>query len=332
MPDRFGKINDNLLRGGMPSDEDLKMLKDIWGIERIVSLDGPIGKDIDPVCKELGLEHEILHLGDGTHENVPTLARYIVPDLDSKPTYVHCRHGKDRTGMACALFRISNGWELGDALAEAFKMGMGKGLPPKVKQSYYDAVKKWSKKIKKSDDNSSDAVDISRESTAINNMNPTFDSYDMPQYSRHSYFEFSDPKTDYLNRPASKKLYCNNPDKINQIWYDTKGDNKYSGTIGSNAKLKVFEESPNKSSFQNAVIEGYDVLEFDGNYIVLNPEVMIDIEGDPDVNNAGVLVGQHDNYTGSAITVAPGSGNSFMESGYGGFAGPVTLPNQGLEM
>ncbi|NJO18538.1 MAG: hypothetical protein HC877_23250 [Thioploca sp.] len=63
--------------------------------------------------------------------------------------------------------------------------------------------------------------------------------------------------------------------------------------------------------------------------------MLINIQEEGDVNDVP-QVGQHDNYTGSAKYVMPGTGGggvgSFMESGYGGFAGFVNLPPQALDI
>jgi len=139
MPDRFSKVVDGLFRGGRPTDDEVRKLKEM-GINKIVSLDDESGKAIHPMCNNLNIEHVQWGLGDGRDPKVSALKKRIVPSLLSGgPTYVHCYHGKDRTGMCIAMFRVYNGWSVGDALSEAFGFGMGKGLAPDVSKSYYDA-------------------------------------------------------------------------------------------------------------------------------------------------------------------------------------------------
>ena len=45
---------------------------------------------------------------------------------DDGPFLVHCRHGADRTGVACAMFRIvEQGWSREDAIREMKDGGFG---------------------------------------------------------------------------------------------------------------------------------------------------------------------------------------------------------------
>ena len=47
-------------------------------------------------------------------------------DKDDGPFLVHCRHGADRTGVACAMFRIvEQGWSRVDAIREMKDGGFG---------------------------------------------------------------------------------------------------------------------------------------------------------------------------------------------------------------
>jgi len=133
MPVRFSQVDKNLLRGGMPLIGEIPMLRDKYGVRKIVSLDGPIGDYIDPICKEHGIEHIIFPLEDGNSELVPKLPEEVKKWAEGGPTYVHCRHGKDRTGMACAMYRVLvNGWDINDAMREAHHFGMGMGLPQDI--------------------------------------------------------------------------------------------------------------------------------------------------------------------------------------------------------
>jgi hypothetical protein len=330
--ERFLQVDDMVLRGAAPSENDIKILRGIWDVDRVISLDQEIGDSISKACEDNNIEHIILHLGDGNHENVPILARHIVPKLNDKKTFVHCRHGKDRTGMACALYRISQGWNLDKALKEASKMGMGLGLSPSTKKSYYDAVKKWSKKF--SDVNKSDIVEVSRDNLLSNNLNPA--------HMHTANNGWADQLgNDYLNRPASDKIYriCNPRDLLQpkKYWFsekkDAKGSGKlYSAVISSDAEFLKYFRNPNEGLIRASMLKGADIVSFANKFIlVLNPYSLINIKKeDSDVNNI-VEVGQHDNYTGEAQFSAPGSGG-LMETNTGGFAGFVSLPGNGLDL
>jgi len=156
MPNKFSIVNKNVFRGGCPSLNEIPILKDYFGINKIVSLDQRSGDRIHPTCEKLGIKHIILGLGDGNDPKVTELKNDIVPNLEEDgPTYVHCYHGKDRTGMCIAMYRISKGMSLRDALTDAYNFGMGSGLSRSVKHSYYDAVKEFAQN---QDNNKADDV------------------------------------------------------------------------------------------------------------------------------------------------------------------------------
>lgn len=148
MPARFMQVDENLFRGGEPSAADLEMLRDVWGVGKIVSLDGKIAETIHPHCKRLGLQHAIIPIGDGHSPNVKVLQRNLFDifemgrdDPEDEKVYVHCLHGKDRTGMAVAMYRIMRGCPADKALQEAYFNGMGRGLSPLTRHSYFQAVR-----------------------------------------------------------------------------------------------------------------------------------------------------------------------------------------------
>jgi hypothetical protein len=61
--------------------------------------------------------------------------------MDDGPTYVHCIEGKDRTGLACAMFRcLYQGWSCDEAMKEALKLGFGQGVPARAVHLYKDII------------------------------------------------------------------------------------------------------------------------------------------------------------------------------------------------
>jgi hypothetical protein len=343
MIERFKEVDDNLLRGSAPSSKDLSVLRDVWGVERVVSLDGEIGEGISKDCQKLGLEHIILPLGDGRGKNVTELEEEIVPILNNKKTFIHCRHGKDRTGMACAMYEVYHGKKLGAALAEAFKMGMGAGLSESVKQSYYDAVKKFA--AKQTDKNDADAVSITRDQL----------SHDTPiiGYQRTMSQGLADQQgNDHLNRPAFlnadnrfKKMaadtwvYRKCSDKeLSQpgsFWYKNiekagrvGGGKIFKAKISNTANTRHIAKPYNKVLLQSALLSGSDIVVFlDGIVYVVRWDELENISEEVSDRNK-LDVGLHDNYTGAANFVAP-TGGGFLETNTGGFAGMVTLPGGG---
>lgn len=142
MPVRFNNVSENIFRGGQPSPTDLQILSDVYGVKRIVSLDGSIGNNIAPVVRSLGMEHIVIPIGG--QESSPLigfLKENIATLLDIQPVYIHCRHGSDRTGMAIAMFRVQcEGWSPDDAMDEAKTYNFGDKLDADTESLYKSAL------------------------------------------------------------------------------------------------------------------------------------------------------------------------------------------------
>jgi len=347
MPDRFAEVVEGLYRGGAPTPKEVSMLKDLWGINKIVSLDEAAGKDIQKICKKLGIQHIIWGLGDGKDPKVAALKRRIVPSLLlDGPTYIHCRHGKDRTGMAVAMFRVLNGWPLGDALAEAFKFGMGRGLSPSTKKSYYEAVNDFAKSL---EDLSSadDAVSKTREANTVGPIGTGLDDSSIARTNRSFLPPHADIEFSHLSRLAARfasgRVYCkcksSNVLKPKNFWYtsqkkaiDNCADDKgtlFSAKISSDAISERFDKPISKKLIHNILTKDIDVgILRDGAHLVLVPNILVDITEEDDVNEMFMPeVGTIDRSTSVTYTY-PGSA-----AGIGGMppsgAGAVELPYSG---
>lgn len=135
---RFSQVAPGIFRGGKPSEEDLLILHDLWGIKRVISLDLDAGMEIAPEVEKLRMEQIIFPIH---HETDLEKLDNAIPELFSvQPMYLHCVHGRDRTGLAVALFRIQQGWDPRSALHEAFTFNFGDGLLPDEKKHYIDFI------------------------------------------------------------------------------------------------------------------------------------------------------------------------------------------------
>lgn len=115
------------------------------GIKQIVSLDEASGRRIDRAAKLLGIKHVMLPIDINRRATLIKFLKQDIPKLfdDNGPTFVHCREGKDRTGLACAIYRCEeDGWSCGRAIKEAEKLGFGIGVSPKVVKLYKKLIKK----------------------------------------------------------------------------------------------------------------------------------------------------------------------------------------------
>lgn len=151
MPIRFAEvIPGEIYRGGEPSVEDLKILKHIFGIKRILSLDTDIGFKIDPMCQELQINHVVFPLMEDLNQ-VYKLKNNIEKLCEVRPIYLHCKHGRDRTGFAVASLRIAEGMEPLTALKEAKKFNFPDGFTNDLKEFFTNILLNDSNKASDSD-------------------------------------------------------------------------------------------------------------------------------------------------------------------------------------
>jgi len=124
-PRNFGIVAKGLYRGGQPDRPDqLAALRDKLGVSRIVTLNSD-KPEIADWCRQLGMEHLHAPLDDGSpdEEGWKTLGGRLSDGLLTVPTYVHCRHGMDRTGGVVARLRTETGWPCDLAYCEAKGFG-----------------------------------------------------------------------------------------------------------------------------------------------------------------------------------------------------------------
>lgn len=118
------QVTTNLYRGAQPTAEGMAQLK-AKGIKTVVNLRA-WHSDKDKVAgtglKSMRFELEPWR-GD-TEEVVDFLK--VVTDTNNLPVFVHCQRGADRTGMMCAMYRITVcGWTKQQAIDEMKNGGFG---------------------------------------------------------------------------------------------------------------------------------------------------------------------------------------------------------------
>jgi protein tyrosine/serine phosphatase len=125
----FFKVNENLYRGGQPTEEGVKQLAKL-GIKTIISFrDGEKGVNRErKFAEENGIRFINPHLSnwfaakDGKIEKILDAIR----DPQNQPVFIHCRRGADRTGTVVAVYRMKyDGWTDKEANREAKKFGLG---------------------------------------------------------------------------------------------------------------------------------------------------------------------------------------------------------------
>ena len=139
------QVTTNLYRGAQPTSRGMAQLK-AMGIKTVINLrafhsdkDELSGSDLKPSRLHMKAWH-------GEDEDVIRFLR-IVSNTNNLPAFVHCQHGADRTGMVCAMYRITVcGWTKQEAINEMTQgdfgfHGMWKNLVTYLKKVDVEAIK-----------------------------------------------------------------------------------------------------------------------------------------------------------------------------------------------
>lgn len=189
---RFRTIIPHVLyRGSAPSPQDVKHLKDKYGIKKIVSLDEKSGERIARTCKLLGIHQTKLYINGDERKS---LLHFLSQDLRKAfltggPTFLHCLHGKDRSSLAAALIECKFLHKSPEqTLKEAKKLGFGVGVAPHI-ISLYERIIRNCKPSR--DQNSADIVSNEREYIGDNR-----DSF-LDEAHMSSFSPYLDPTREY---------------------------------------------------------------------------------------------------------------------------------------
>ncbi|MHC4628701.1 MAG: fused DSP-PTPase phosphatase/NAD kinase-like protein [Planctomycetota bacterium] len=118
------KVSENLYRGAQPTGDGLKQLEKL-GVKMVLNLRSSRSDRDELEGTALAYEHIRMTTWNPDPENVDRFLK-IVTDSRRTPVFVHCRHGADRTGTLCAIYRIAvDGWSKDEAIEEMTKGGFG---------------------------------------------------------------------------------------------------------------------------------------------------------------------------------------------------------------
>jgi protein-tyrosine phosphatase family protein len=179
-------VKNKLYRGGAPRIEDIIFLNKKLGVKKIISLDEVAGKHIDRACKLLGIQHIMLPI-DISRKG--TLLKFLRMDLkklflDGGPTFIHCEEGKDRTGLAIAMFRCEDeDWTCEEALKEAKKLGFGLGVAPSVVHLYEKLINKSCGCTQNKDNNAAYDISSNQREYPSNYRDYTNDAFEQMSWS-----------------------------------------------------------------------------------------------------------------------------------------------------
>ena len=125
----FHRVNQDLYRGGQPSEDGLKHLREL-GIKTVINLrdDDERADTEGAAALGAGLRYFNLPLASfhrpSDHEVAEILS--VINEPDNQPVFLHCKRGSDRTGIIVAVYRIDHdGWTGSQAKDEAKRFGLG---------------------------------------------------------------------------------------------------------------------------------------------------------------------------------------------------------------
>jgi len=124
----FHQVNAQLYRGGQPKMGGLQKLKEL-GVKTVVNLRGEDDhvRAEQTEARSLGLRYYTIAFPEFSKPKDKEVQRVleIINAAENQPVFVHCHHGKDRTGTIVACYRISHdGWTAKQAKNEAHRYGL----------------------------------------------------------------------------------------------------------------------------------------------------------------------------------------------------------------
>jgi len=111
--DNFGVVSADVWRGARPTPQGLRALAAL-GVRTVIDLqERDESADVPP-----GVRYVPLRVSQWHADRVDTAAVLKAIADNPKPVFVHCLEGRDRTGLAVAAYRLSQGATADDAVRE----------------------------------------------------------------------------------------------------------------------------------------------------------------------------------------------------------------------
>jgi protein-tyrosine phosphatase len=135
----FYQIDKNYYRGAAPDIKGLEYLIECKRVKTIIDLRYLNFKDLskqESTVKNAGLNYINIPMCPLLPPNSTQINHFlsIVNNLKNQPVYVHCREGKDRTGIMTAIYRVKNyNYSFNKAFTEMIKLGHHVNLFPLLK-------------------------------------------------------------------------------------------------------------------------------------------------------------------------------------------------------
>lgn len=118
------KVSDALYRGAQPEAKGFQSLKAL-GVRTVINLRAS-HSDLDDMAG-MGMTYVAIPMKTWQPKEEDVVRFLQVATVASNaPVFVHCRHGADRTGLMCAMYRVFVcGWAKEEAIREMTEGGFG---------------------------------------------------------------------------------------------------------------------------------------------------------------------------------------------------------------
>lgn len=123
----FFKVDDGLFRGQQPTDKGLEQLKGM-GVKTVIYLhfNKRTAAHEKALVEGLGMKFQHIPMSWIMPPKAAQIDAFLKTTLDEaqRPAFVHCQHGRDRTGAMVGIYRIKHdGWTYQKAYAEMKEKG-----------------------------------------------------------------------------------------------------------------------------------------------------------------------------------------------------------------
>lgn len=118
------RIAPGIYRGAQPTAEGMRELEKL-GVKVVINLRGFHDDDDELSGTTLRGARIRFHTWHAEDEDVVAFLR-LIADPANHPVFFHCKHGADRTGTMCAIYRMAfQGWTVDEAVREMTTGGFG---------------------------------------------------------------------------------------------------------------------------------------------------------------------------------------------------------------
>jgi protein tyrosine/serine phosphatase len=121
--ENVGRVAPDIFRGSQPAKSGYDTLKKM-GIRTVINLRTSLSEKVNVEAAGMrSIEIPLSTFNNGDREKVDRVVA-LLADPAIRPVFVHCRQGRDRTGIVVAAYRMKvQGWHLAAAEAEMDSFG-----------------------------------------------------------------------------------------------------------------------------------------------------------------------------------------------------------------